>query len=330
MFAKQSASAYLAELILMTALTAAACFAPFVSLLCMVLLPVFFAMLTACRSFKCITLYTIVHVSLIVVFFFVQNGISITTTADAALFALLLSLCGIAIGACMRRTHSLYQIVGAGTGAVLLVVLLQIGKLRWLDGIDFMETFVEQPTSNMAAIYQSLYGPSVLSQDVIWLLQQAVGAIIPACLLIFSLYLAYFVFLLSRKLLYCWCHMVYPNIAHFWEIQCRRYVSISFAVALLLSNLLGMSQTGNAALNLAMILGSAIMLCGFSVIDYYFRKTRLACGLRALIYVIGFIALNFLTLIIPLFHTMTILIMIGLLDSFFNFRKLQQKEADVQ
>ena len=338
MFVKQNAGMYLIELVIMAVLTAAACFVPLGSLLCAVLLPVFFVMLTACRPARFSIVHVVLLVGLAVTFSTIRGLFALTTVMDAVLFAMSLSASGIAMGLLLKRGQSLYQIVGAGAGVHLLVILLQIGKYKWLDGVDFMETFVNQPIrafvqfyqTQCAALGQPYTGIADMLGENIWLIQQAIGAMIPACLLIFSLYLTYFVFLLARKLLFCGCHKVFPDVAHFWEVQCSRYVAAIFAAALLLSSLLGMSQAGNAALNLALVLGSAIVLCGLSAIDFYFRRTRLVCGLRAVVYIVGFFVLSLLTAIIPVFRPITVLVLLGLLDSFLNIRKLRRKEADIR
>ena len=336
MFVKQNAGIYLLELAIMAALTAAACFVPLASLLCAVLLPVFFMMLSAGRPAKITILTILLQTALSLLFCLVQRGASLTIALDAVLFALSLSVSGAAMGLLLTRCQSLYRIVGAGAGANLLIIVLQIGKYKWLDGIDFMETFVNQPIHDFVQLYQAqcaaLGEPYTAIADMlgsnVWFIQQSIGAMIPAFMLIFSLYSAYFVFLLSRKLLYCRCRMAFPDVAHFWEVQCKRVVVVAFVTALLLSNLLGMSQTGNAALNLALVLGSAIVLCGFSFIDYYFRRTRIPCGLRAVIYAVGFVLLSVLTMLIPLFSTITALVLLGLADGLLDIRKLRRKEAD--
>lgn len=330
MFVKQHIGSYLAEFVFMMALTAAACFFPLFSFLCMILLPAFFMLFSARRSPFLTIVYASLHLLFTVSILCVRDGLSVSALLDGALFAMSMSLSGLTMGLLISHTNSLLQIVVVGAGANLAVMLLQIGKMKWIDNINFMQTFVEQPISDMMQFYQSLYGTSVIPQDAIWLLQQAIGAVIPACFLIFSLYAAYFVFLLSRKLLFCRCRMVFAEIPHFWELQLPRSVAILFAVAFLLSTLLGMSQIGSAALNLALLLGSVFVLCGVSVIDYFFRRTGIVCGLRAVIYVIGFLVINVVTVILPLFNAILLLVLLGLADCFADLRKLRRKEADAQ
>lgn len=330
MLNKQHFGSYLAEVLLMMALTAASCFFPLFSFLCMILLPAFFMLFSARRPLILTIVYAGLHLLLTVSLFCVRDGFSINALLDGALFALSLSLSGLAMGLLISHTNSLLQIVVTGAGANLAVVLLQIGKMKWVDNINFMETFVEQPIANIMQFYQSLYGTSVIPQDAIWLLQQAIGAVIPACFLIFSLYSAYFIFLLSRKLLFCRCRMVFAEIPHFWELQLPRSVAILFAVVFLLSTLLGMTQMGSAALNLSLLLGSVFVLCGVSVIDYFFRRTGIVCGLRAVIYVIGFLVINVVSVIMPMFNTILLLVLLGLADCFADLRKLRRKEVDAK
>ncbi len=335
MFGKGSAWAYLADFVLLTAAAAAACFVPAISLLCMVFLPVFFLILTVRRSLPAASAYALWLLALSAALFCAQSGLTGNALFHALLSACSLSLPGLAMGLWLKRSSSLFQIVGLGAAANVLVVLLQIGKIKWIDHVDFMELYINQPISGLIDAYQQQllsYGDqyAALAEALdksAWVLQQIVGMLIPACLLIFSLFLAYTVFLIARKSLFCLYRIVFPEVLHFWEIQLKRYTAVLFAVLFLLSALLGTSSIGLAAINLELLLGAVYMLCGISYIDFYFRRTRLRCGIRMIIYIVGFFALNMLSLVLPLFHTTIILVLLGLADCFFDFRRLRRKEG---
>ncbi len=335
MFGKNSAWAYFADFLLLTAAASAACFMPAVSILCTIFLPVFFMILTVRRPLPAAIAFALWLLALSAALFCAQSGFTGNALFHALLSACALSLPGLAMGLWLQRSPSLFQIIGLGTAANIFAILLQIGKIKWIDHIDFMEVYINQPIAALIGAYQQQllsYGGEYASlaealDKMVWVLQQLVGMLIPAGILIFCLFLTYTTFLIARKALFCLYRIVFPDVLHFGEIQPNRYTAIVFAVLFLLSVLLGASPAGHAAINLVLLLGAVYLMAGVSCIDFYFRRTGLRSGIRMAIYIAGFFALNLLSLVLPLFHATIILVLLGLMDSFFDFRRLRRKEG---
>ncbi len=256
-----------------------------------------------------------------------------TTLLDGVIAAFDMALPGAAIGIALKKMDDAFFIVSVGAGANILVLLAQFVKLKLFDNIDILNVLIKTPLKSFFDSYESLLSQSgTLTDEMQEMLHEASSVFIkmiemlsPALLIISALLSAFFIFLAARKVLYHVYKVVFLNIAHFWALQLGRKVSVLMFGLILATMLLPSdSIVTQALLNITVILSAVYVLCGLSVIDFFFRRTKIFSIARALIYVLALILLFLFTSFIPIINPLYLLMFLGLFDSTFDFRKLRQ------
>ena len=115
--------------------------------------------------------------------------------------------------------------------------------------------------------------------------------------------------------------MEYP---HSNQLKMPRFASTILIILYIMTFFMKTSSFSGAITNILIIFSALYMVCGLSLIDFYFRK-KIHWIARILIYVTGGILLTVIGIIIPLANIFTILFLAGLFDSSRDFRHLGVK-----
>ena len=143
--------------------------------------------------------------------------------------------------------------------------------------------------------------------------------IVPSLVILFSCILSFAVIMISKKLVFrhggpivSFSKLYVPSSAIAVTFICG---ILFFTIKTPFKFFLG---------NVLILMLCFYFLCGFSTVDFFFRRKLPRTAIRILIYILGFM---FLGLIIPQF-VYTFIFMVGALDSMFDFRKLRPRKKD--
>lgn len=265
-----------------------------------------------------------------VIFGFLGNNFSLMHLFDCAISTFNFLLIGLAIGTMCRLTGEISKILIGGTLSNLVIISLEIIRYRIVYTGSVMDALVNQPVKEFISAYENavsasgfdfteMFGASM--EDAIWALQQSVSMIVPALLILSSLAIAYLVYIIFKKLLGMYKVKLYTK--NFDEFGLPAGASIALVVSYVIT-MFSSSTFGAACANILIILTTLYVICGFSVVEYKFKsKIRLAVFRWILYFVILFIT-SFLSMLLPFFNIITLLMIIGMFDGVYDFRKLRK------
>ena len=216
--------------------------------------------------------------------------------------------------------------------ANIVIVALEIMRYRIAYTTSVLEALVNKPVKDFLSAYNEavkasgfdfaeMFGTGI--EDVIWILQQSISMIVPALLILSSLVLAFIIFTVSKKILGAYKVKLYTR--DFCEYQLPAATSIALVFSYVVT-MFSSSTFGAAFANILIILTVLYVVCGFSVIEYKFKSKINLPILRIVLYIIFILIASFIAMLIPFFNDLTILMIIGMFDGVYDFRKLRQTD----
>jgi len=260
-------------------------------------------------------------------------GINISTVSLAISTFLLTCAGGFAIGYAAKHNFSFMALISSGAACYLAPILIWFVKYKFFDHIDILEQYVNRPVAEFFAMYNEMMSAAnienaeaiiKLTGDLQWYMQQAVAMVLPSFFIILCALLSYLVFLLGRKLLFKAHSIALEGYPAFWQIQLSRSVSFVLAGLFIISFFMDTSAASGAVTNIIIILCALYMQCGISVVDSFFRKTRIPSVLRLIIYGVALLTSGVIGMLIPFVNIPALILFAGVTDSMFDFRHLRE------
>ncbi len=264
------------------------------------------------------------------IFCAISGGFTMQYLFDCVISTFNLLLVGFTIGITCKYTGELFKIVSFGTTANLFISLLEIVRYRLIYSTSVLDALINEPVKMFLKSYEAVAKSSGIDissalgmsfDDLIWTMQQALSMIVPALLILSSLGIAYLVFVVARKILKHYNVTLYTK--HFNEIQLPAGTSLALVATYLIS-MFSSSTFSAACANILILLAVLYVVCGLSVVEYKFKAKANSVFFRIIVYVTAFFVLNILSLILPFFNIFTFLMIIGMFDAVYDFRKLKK------
>ena len=297
-----------------------------------------------------LALFSIAVAGTPLIFLGVRHGLGTSGTACAASILVLFVLTGdpvsallmgivdllpgLVIGYAISKRASFQITVFAAAGAVLFGIMLQLILLNASGGGDGIEKLVDGTLENTKQILNSVMGKlasagtqgkdlTAVLNTMIDQMREMIFLYLPSFVVGASVVLGYAVCMMGiyvlRRLRIC--HVLYTPFNRLHASRSMCYVTmIMFLVASFSKD----STIYTAALkNMIGLLYAFIGVCGFSLIDYKFSEKLPSGYARAAIYaaaiLAGYVMIGLIT---------QVLILLGLVDGMFNFRRLSKAGED--
>ena len=264
------------------------------------------------------------------------KGINYETICYGFSTFFLMVLPGCVMGIMAKKGRSFSSVLCGGALSYMLGLLTDLFRLNIILGINLTEEFINKPIAQFFASYKTAMDSigtaeiQKISQalgDIQWYMQQAIGMIMPSFLILACAFMAYVIFVSSRKIIEKNQDekMPYPT---FHSLQMPKSTSLMLCALYILSLFLKSSPFSGAISNIIIILSSIYMVCGLSLADWYLKKAGIKRFLRIFIYFALFLFTSFLGIIFPAVNIFSILIFAGVIDSMTDFRRLRWEATD--
>lgn len=262
-------------------------------------------------------------------------GFNTIALCKAAELFLLICVTGTVIGLVAKGGLSLPSAIIGGGLCCLAPLLIWFVYFKFVNGINIAEEFINKPVALFIEAYKQTIASSgfevsqkllQVMDEIQWYLKQFVAMVMPSVFIILCSLASYVIFSAGRTFLSKFHGIHLNQYPVFHALQMPRSASIVLAVLFTLSLFMGSTPFADAVINIIIILCAVFTFCGFSVVDCAFSKKRIPLPLRIILYPVIFMVSSVIGLIIPLFNVPSLLLLIGVTDSMFDFRKLAKRE----
>ena len=244
---------------------------------------------------------------------------------DLALPAFVLNLC------LRSKKMNLGKVLYFTSGANLFVNLLSLTKIKYYDKINMMDTidvFYNELIDTYKTVLSGNYAFNTINIDeiipVFNIIKEITVMLIPAFLIILCMAVSYILIVATRGMLKVYSNRDYSNIEYFYQISVGRFLSTITLIFLIVALLFGSEYFVSAIYNFVFVACFIDFVNGVSVIYFFMiKKLRGLFAAKILTAVILILSLISVALI-PTFNGISILFVIGLMDSTVNFRKLKK------
>ncbi|MBE7012944.1 MAG: DUF2232 domain-containing protein [Ruminococcaceae bacterium] len=239
---------------------------------------------------------------------------------------------GTAIGIALKTKRTFVSLLSVGTLTYLSSFLVWIVKDSVIGKINFIDEYINKPVALFFETYTQLLTASgtqnfenilAVTGDLQWVVQQTLAMIVPSFFIICCASLCYVVFSVGRKIIVKFYGSTIEGYPEFSQIRLPKSVSAVLSVLFIISFFTGNSVFAGAIANIIIILSFVYIVYGLSIVEFFFKKTRLRFFIRFITYIIAFAVSGFASLILPVINAPMILLMLGITDSMFDFRKLK-------
>jgi len=246
----------------------------------------------------------------------------LVTPMQALALVLGFGLLGIVLGEAIRRDLSVGKIIGIGAVASLFSKVLLFGVGSLILGVNsFTENFtmIQKSMDQVLTMYTQMgmdKNQLATMRESLHNVVELMKIIFPALLVVASILDTFLNYLISQLILK---RLGYPakKVPPFAEWRLPMWVAGGFVIGIIFLivgqhyKIEGLTTIG---LNLQYFSSMLFLIQGFSVASYYLRKFKVVGLVKWLIFIMLFIT-PFLV---------GILVWVGLLDIFFNYRRLQK------
>ena len=231
-----------------------------------------------------------------------------------------LGVLGLVLGTAMRHRLTPLKVVGLGTIALLVSFLLLFSLSLFVMGINPWESYFSIYQDSLESTI-SLYERLGINPDTIAQMEATLGQslsmiryLMPMALVAGSVVLAVVNFLLSRSIL-ARLGVAYPGFPPFASWRLPRTAALGYLAGIALiviSDQTAYEVLRHIGINIQAIFQLALLIHGLAVAWHFMEEYRLSKGLKILA-----VAFAFITPVLG-----QILFFVGLLDLFFDFRRL--------
>ena len=243
---------------------------------------------------------------------------------NVAIDFLYLCFTGIVAGIMLKNKQKHFNTIVAVSIADILKLLLSLLTIK-REGLDIFETLIENP----ARMY-SEYAAGILAQsgsysdevinvitDLMDSVIVSISTLMPAIIIIISIVTSYFSYVLIKKNIEIFTReKLYAQ--SFSHLKMNPKIGIVLLVFVILTMVIPQSIVADAILNIVVIFLFAYFVCGLSVIDFYFKKSRIWWWVRLIIYVMLIIILSMFISALPF-----IFVLLAMIDARKDIRGLE-------
>ncbi len=227
-------------------------------------------------------------------------------------------LSGISIGACVRKQFSLGKTLIVGTLAVLAGMIIPLLLLDCVVDPGYLSRMQKELTSyvyeTVTEITKSLSVDFTTVEQVKTQYIAMIQTLLPGVVVVSSAAIGWISMMLARA--YCQRHgsVDFYYLPKFAAMHGDKVTAIVFILSFLLSMILS-GPMMMVFINLALITGAVMAVCGLSLLVFYIQKFVRRRVSRVLLYI--------LILFIP--SVVFFLVLLGLIDAFANLRHLPNR-----
>lgn len=244
-----------------------------------------------------------------------------------------LSLCltGSIVGLMLKNQQKHFSIIVAISLSELLITILSLLTIK-REGKDIFETLIASPIE-----MYSKYALQIIEQsgaysadniratnEMINALISSIATLMPAIIIIISVISTYFSYVFTKKVIE-FITKEKISIQSFSELKMSNKAGFASFIFVILSLLIPSSVVSDAILNIIIIFFFAYFACGISIIDFYFKKTKIWWWVRLIIYMIVITLASVFISILPLS-----LILIAMFDARQDIRKLDAPDIIIE
>lgn len=263
--------------------------------------------------------------------FFVPQFVASSICYGLASF-LLLCGGGCAMGFTIRAKGNLLSVLCFGALSFLVAVLIWLGANAAFFEVNFIEEYINKPVKMLFESYRGVFSSQEIKganqlipilDDLEIYLKQIMAMILPACLIIlFGIY-SYIVFGLGRKLIENTKKAPLEGYPVFSRICLPRSMSAVFTVLWVISMFMKDSLMAGAITNIIIVMSAIYTVYGVAVVDFLLRKRFDRGFIRFIIYIAGILLFAIIGIIFPVLHLPTLLLILGITDFLFDYRRLR-------
>ena len=281
-------------------------------------------------------------VSFVIIFKAIIEEAVIWTILDIGIIGLIAcySLCvflmfcggGCAMGFAVKGRGNLLSVLCFGALAYLGAVLVWLGANKIIGEVDFIAEYINKPITLLFENYRSIFTMQEIKganqlipvlDDLEMYLKQIMAMILPACLIILFGICSYIVFGLGRKLIEKTEKAPLEGYPVFYRLCLPRSMSAVFTVLWVISMFMKDSLMAGAITNIIIVMSAVYTVYGLAVVDFLLRKWFCKGIVRFIIYIAGAFFFAIIGIIFPVLHLPTLLLMLGITDFLFDYRRLR-------
>lgn len=217
------------------------------------------------------------------------------------------------------------------TAASIATNLLTLAKIKYFDKVSLIDVINEaydQVSNTYLTVFSSNksfegFNPEQLLSAVDTVRDITV-MLLPAFVIIACMVISYILMVAVRGMTKIYLGNKYPNVEYFYQATCGKMLSVITIVLVLISFAFGNEYFSSAVYNFAIVACFIYFSVGVSVAYFFIIKKLRNIHLAKICTALLVIASVISVLIMPTFNGLSILFMIGLMDSNVNFRKLKK------
>ena len=245
------------------------------------------------------------------------------TMVTTFIFLLVIGLVGIAIGGALRENQSAPMVMVIGSGVAVIALVLLTGVAMLFFGADLVERTFEMMEESFEYAYSLYESMGVDTSQILGGVSVAeliamMKTILPSAVVLTGIGITFVNYWLTRTLLRRFTSKEVPWFQPFGNWKFASYLVWGFILA---KALLLILQTQNnplllqVAMNLEIIFNYVYLLQGMAIAWWFLNNWQVATFIRVL--------LLFLAITSPV---ATMLIFLGVLDTWFDWRKLERQD----
>ncbi|MGE4282127.1 MAG: DUF2232 domain-containing protein [Clostridia bacterium] len=245
----------------------------------------------------------------------------------ASITAMRFSFPGLVLGYGMKRRWDFQKVLISSSGAYLFSLLLIIFIISNMKGVNQIDAMIGQYLNDFDRSVEEMnkvFKDVQISTDNLKVFKDLFTYLIPGFFIISSAFFGFIALNLSKALLTRFGYD-YKHMPAFSELGVNRETTFVFLVSFVLSMLITSIPFSAAFANISLILAMIFMVCGVSILDFFLKKKGIPGLIRTILYMIGLGVMVIIAVVIPILHPIYVLIVLTLMDSTLDFRKLKHK-----
>ena len=251
------------------------------------------------------------------------------TTLSFILISFILIVFALGIAFKNRWNFKFTVLVSSGAYLASFIAAIIIGGR--LEGINKIEAFISKMfdiikiSMNEAITIFEESGIRIDDFNVMMenldTLEYIITLFIPGIIIVFSALLGYTAVMIIRYLLKK-RGLEHSYIPSFQYLRLSKRTAVFYIILFILVIFIRNNPVSAVLINILFILSFAMTICGLAVADFFVKRSGIPGFLRGIIYMILFMTSSMLSILVPFFHPVNVLMFIGLMDTIFNVRKI--------
>jgi len=214
--------------------------------------------------------------------------------------------------------------------AFVLSIMLLMLKISVIDNVNIMDVYIRQPLKLVFNANLALHDlplpvdKALFTPEYIKAIADSIAYSMPSAIIISAMVIIYiYIYFLKKIIKLINKNEKFENMVCFSHLKIKRTTVLTLFVLYLIS-LFASGMFGIIAGNIISILTVMCTACGFSVIDFYFKKSIRSTVLRIIIYISLFMFLSVIFALFTFSSPIMLISLIGMIDASRDFRKIDK------